>query len=75
MTPEDEKIKQIEGYLTDVSVKLQGNKLSFPSVNPERKIDYIFSNEFIEIVRAEIPEIVASDHFPHTATIRIKDKK
>lgn len=75
MTPEDEKIKQIEGYLTDVSVKLQGNKLSFPSVNPERKIDYIFGNEFIEIVRAEIPEIVASDHFPHTAIVRIKDKK
>lgn len=72
MTPEDEKIKQIEQYLTDASAKLQGNKLSFPSINPERKIDYIFGNEFVEIVAAEIPEIVASDHFPHTAIVRIK---
>lgn len=72
MTPEDEKIKDIQNHLTDVSTMLKGNKLSFPSVNPVRKIDYIFVNDFIEVIAAEIPEIVASDHFPHTAIIKIK---
>ena len=72
MTPEDEKIKQIEEYLTDVSFMIRGNQLSFPSIDPVRKIDYIFVNSFLEVIDAEIPEIVASDHFPHTATIKIK---
>lgn len=72
MTPEDEKIKDIQNHLTDVNAMLKGNKLSFPSVDPVRKIDYIFVNDFIEVITAEIPEIVASDHFPHTATIKIK---
>ena len=46
--------------------------LSFPSVNPNRKIDYIFVSKDINILDANIPSIVASDHFPHTATLDIR---
>ena len=44
---------------------------SFPSDNPDRKIDYIFVSPDIEVVSADIPAIVAFDHRPHTAKINI----
>ena len=46
-------------------------KLSFPSDKPRCKIDYIFVSPDIEIVSADIPEIIASDHRPHTAVIKL----
>ena len=45
--------------------------MSFPSDRPNRKIDYIFVSPDIEIEAASIPPIVASDHRPHTAEIRL----
>ena len=45
---------------------------SFPSDNPRCKIDYIFVSKDIEVVSANIPAIVASDHRPHTATVNFK---
>ncbi len=47
------------------------NLLSFPSDNRECKIDYIFISHDIEIDSADIPEIVSSDHRPHTATLKL----
>jgi len=44
---------------------------SFPSDKPNVKIDYIFVSQDVEVVSADIPEIIASDHRPHTATINI----
>lgn len=75
MLPEDEKIKKLQEHLTDVAIMLRGNLLSFPSINPKRKIDYIFVSEGLEVIATEIPEIVASDHFPHTAILEIKRQK
>lgn len=43
---------------------------SWPSDKPERKIDYIFVSPDVEIVTADIPAIVASDHRPHTAELK-----
>ena len=37
------------------------------------KIDYIFVSPDIEVISADIPVIVASDHRPHTATVHISD--
>jgi endonuclease/exonuclease/phosphatase family metal-dependent hydrolase len=45
--------------------------LSFPSDAPDRKIDYIFVSKDVEVLTADIPAIVASDHRPHTAEITI----
>lgn len=46
--------------------------LTYPSINPTKKIDYIYVSKDIEILDAEIPKIVASDHLPHTAILKIK---
>ncbi|MBQ7761389.1 MAG: endonuclease/exonuclease/phosphatase family protein [Clostridia bacterium] len=40
---------------------------SFPSDTPTIKIDYIFVTPDIEVVSADIPHIIASDHCPHIA--------
>lgn len=50
---------------------LVDNSLSYPSINPTQKIDYIFVSKEIEVIDAKIPNLVASDHLPHTATIKI----
>jgi endonuclease/exonuclease/phosphatase family metal-dependent hydrolase len=35
------------------------------------KIDYIFVSPDVQVLRAEVPAIVASDHRPHTAEAEI----
>ncbi len=44
---------------------------SFPSDHPDIKIDYVFVSHDIDVIDADIPSIIASDHRPHTATIEI----
>ena len=64
LTPIREKLKDTaEGFCAD--------KLSFPSDKPRIKIDYIFVSPDIEVVSADIPELIASDHRPHIAEINI----
>ena len=72
MEPSDDKITSIIQKLTDTATKFSENKLSFPSIEPNRKIDYIFVSKDIDIIEADIPQIVASDHFPHTAVLSVK---
>ena len=70
--PDAEVIKPIREKLKDTASVFNKEKLSYPSDKPTIKIDYIFVSNDIEIVDADIPNIVASDHRPHTATVRIK---
>ena len=69
--PDDEVLKPIRERMKDTADAFKQTLLSFPSDNPDRKIDYIFTSEDIEIINADIPNIVASDHRPHTATVNI----
>ncbi len=71
VTPDDEVLLPIREKMRDTADMFDCEKLSFPSDNPDRKIDYIFVTPDIEVVCADIPEIVASDHRPHTAQISI----
>lgn len=73
VTPENEILSQIREKMIDASVAFDGEKLSFPSVDPQKKIDYIFVTPDICLKSADIPRIVASDHFPHIADIEIKN--
>lgn len=50
---------------------LVDDSLSYPSINPTKKIDYIYVSSNIEVLDAQIPNLVASDHLPHIATIKI----
>lgn len=72
MTPDNMTLAPIYLRMNDTAMKFNESKFSFPSHHPEIKIDYIFASQDIEIVTADIPNIIASDHRPHTAVLRIK---
>jgi len=69
MEPSDEILSPIYNVMQDTAVMLDSAKLSFPSDAPKVKIDYIFVSRGVEVVSADIPAIVASDHRPHVATV------
>ncbi len=70
MTPDNELLNPIKERMRDTSEFFTSPLLSFPSDNPNIKIDYIFVSPDIEVISADIPAIVASDHRPHTAEIK-----
>lgn len=63
-------IKPIREKFKDTADLFTEPLLSFPSDKPQIKIDYIFVSPDIEVVSADIPAIVASDHRPHVAEIK-----
>jgi endonuclease/exonuclease/phosphatase family metal-dependent hydrolase len=71
MTPDDALLKPIKEKMKDVTDTFDTPLFSWPSDNPEKKIDYIFVSRDIEVVSADIPKVIASDHRPHTAKINI----
>ena len=71
MKPDNKLLIPIRARMTDTATKFTEEKLSYPSDKPYEKIDYIFVSRDIEVVSADIPEIIASDHRPHTATVII----
>ncbi len=68
LVPDDPLLKPIKARLKDTLGK---NLLSFPSIDPVRKIDYILVSPDINVLEADIPNLVASDHRPHTAVLEI----
>lgn len=71
MTPDAPLLTPIRERMKDTAEAFHESLMSFPSDRPERKIDYIFVTPDVEVVTADIPPIVASDHRPHTAEIRL----
>ena len=71
VTPDNKLLEPIRARMKDTAELFEAEKLSFPSDKPRIKIDYIFITPDIEAVSADIPGIVASDHRPHTAEIKI----
>ena len=69
VTPDDEVLAPVRERLKDTADLFSEEKLSYPSDKPDKKIDYIFVTPDIEVVSADIPPIVASDHRPHIAEI------
>lgn len=69
--PEDTVLKPIRDRMKDTADIFSTPLLSFPSDRPEIKIDYIFVTPDIEVLSADIPAVIASDHRPHTATVRV----
>ncbi len=59
----------IRERLTDTEIALTGEKFTFPSDTPTKKIDYIFVSPDLEVLSAEIPECTASDHRPYLASV------
>lgn len=69
--PDNTILDPIREVMKDTSDLFTEDKLSCPSDNPTCKIDYIFVSPDIDVISADIPAIVASDHRPHTAEINI----
>lgn len=71
--PDNEVLMPIRMRMKDTADCFDKPLYSFPSDNPQRKIDYLFVSKDVEVISADIPAIVASDHRPHTATVKISD--
>ena len=71
VAPDNEILDPIKARLKDTSLGFCDEKLSFPSDTPRIKIDYIFVSNDIGVVSSDIPEIIASDHRPHIAEVKI----
>ena len=69
-TPDNPLLKPIYERMNDTASAFATPLYSFPSDDPVCKIDYLFVSKDVEILSADIPAIVASDHRPHTAEIR-----
>ena len=69
--PDNDVLKPIRDRMKDTADVFEKPFKSFPSDNPDRKIDYIFVSPDVEVISADIPAIVASDHRPHTAEINV----
>lgn len=72
VTPDDALLKPIEEKMKDVAEVFETPLLSWPSDKPEKKIDYIFVSRDVEVVSADIPEAVVSDHRAHIAEVVLK---
>ena len=70
LCPDDKILLPIRRRMKDTAELFGGERLSFPSDKPTQKIDYIFVSHDIEVISADIPAIVASDHRPHVAEIK-----
>lgn len=69
LTPDSDIIAPLFEKYTDAATLLPADVKTFPSDNPDIKIDYIFCAGPVKFVKAEVPAVVASDHRPHTAVI------
>lgn len=70
MQPHDATLAPIYEKMKDTAEKFDCPKLSSKSDKPKVKIDYIFVSRDVEVVSADIPAIVASDHRPHVAEVK-----
>ena len=74
VTPDDPVLAPIREKMRDTADCFAAPYLSFPSDEPTIKIDYVFVSPDLTVESADIPAIVASDHRPHVAEIRMEDE-
>ena len=67
--PTDEILNPIRERMNDASNGFCQTTFTFSSLNPEKKIDYIFVSKDLKVKNAYILEKIISDHFPHIAEI------
>ena len=73
MRPDNPLLDPVRAKLTDTACRFDAweNGFTFPSWKPDKKIDYIFTSGDVNVIRAEIPACVVSDHRPYVADIEI----
>jgi len=68
LEPKDKIIQDLEKYLINT---LGPNNYTYPSINPMKKIDYIFVSKEIKFTNSKIINKVVSDHLAHYVEIEI----
>ena len=71
MSPDDPLLDPIREKMTDTAPLLGENCLTFPSDEPDRKIDYIFLSPDLTALGADIPALALSDHRPYRCTVLV----
>ena len=72
LTPDDPLLRPIRDRMTDTADFFDDKgKLSWPADEPTMKIDYVFVRG-LDVVSADIPATVVSDHRPHVAVLRTR---
>lgn len=69
--PDSQRIAPIRQRLYDTAELFDAPKDSWPSDTPRVKLDYIFTTKDLQVISADIPNIVSSDHRPHIAAIQL----
>lgn len=69
--PEAPVLLPIREQLYDTAELFGGERLSWPSDTPRVKIDYLFTTRDLNVLSADIPAIVASDHRPYVAELEL----
>ncbi len=67
--PDNDVLNPIKERMFDTAELYSPELKSFPSIDPYKKIDYIFTSRDIVVKSADIPDLVAADHRPHIAQI------
>ena len=67
--PDNEVLSPIRERMKDTAEMFDVPKFSFPSDKPYMKIDYVFVSKDVEVISADIPEMVVSDHRPYVVEI------
>ena len=71
--PDEDVLKAINSRLTSATAVTGKDKvLTFSTFNPELTLDYIFLSKHFEVLDCDVPNIKTSDHFPVTATVKLK---
>ena len=69
--PDDPVLEPIRRRMKDAAALVAGEGLTWPSDKPYKKLDYIFVTPDVELLQAEVPDIIASDHLYHTAEVTL----
>ncbi len=73
ITPECPLLRPIRDRMTDTADFFDDKgKLSWPADEPKVKIDYLFVRD-LDVLSADIPATVVSDHRPYVAVLRTRD--
>lgn len=69
VTPDSDILAPLRTVFKDAGDLLPEGTYSWPSEDPERKIDYVMATGPVHFEQAAIPAAVVSDHRPHTAVL------
>lgn len=72
MLPDSKFLEPLKEVFKDTAEVFKEPLLSYPSDEPIKKIDYIYVSKDIDIISADIPAIVSSDHRPHVADVSLE---